>query len=136
MRAEALCRQAQALETRLVRSVGFPHVRVPSPEKPDGEWAGTHDEIDRIMARTGGTDEVRGLLHAELAACQQRWDAAAEAVGFDRMNELEIAAWAAQTDMSDALFTTPAASLAGIEAKLAVLVALCETGAAVPPPGS
>jgi hypothetical protein len=66
--AEALCRQAQALETCLVRSVGFPHVRVPTPEKPDGVWAGSHDEIDRIMANTGGADELRSLLHAELTA--------------------------------------------------------------------
>lgn len=122
--ASQLCRHWQKMESFLVRTVGFPQVSIPSP---DGHpiCAQSHQEIDRALAGTEETSEMRAALHVEFASRQARWDTEAERIGFDDAKRQECDAWAEEAETARTIFRTKAATLAGVEIKVALMVQLC-----------
>ena len=90
-----------------------------------------HQEARPLGLDDGGVPRQRDHavvpLHAELAARRTRWDAAAEALGFDEANRQELEAWREQEEAVRAVFRVRAATLAGVEAKLALMIQLCAT---------
>ncbi len=126
-RALVLCEHSQQIETRLVRSVGFPQVFIPSSDGSRGICAQSHSDIDQAVAAGDCSQEVGAALHSELTVRRARWDADAEALGFDEANREELAAWREQEEAARAIFRTKAVTLAGVEIKLALMIQHCAT---------
>jgi hypothetical protein len=131
-RALCLCEHCQEIESRLVRAVGFPQVFIPSANDTQNICAQSHSEIDRAVA-AGDCSQDHGIaLHGELAARRARWDGEAKALGFDEANREELEAWRKEEEAVRAVFRTRAATLAGVEIKLALMIQLCATFAVDP----
>jgi hypothetical protein len=130
--ATGLCHRAQEIESRLMRAVGFPQVFIPSSDGARGICAQYPWEIDRALAAGNCPQELGAALHAELAVRRARWDAEAEAQGFDEANRHELVAWRKEEEAARAVFQTRAATLAGVEIKLALMIQLCATFSADP----
>jgi hypothetical protein len=113
------------METHLVRTVGFPQVFIPSTDGSRGRCAQSHSEIDQAAAAGDCSQEVGAALHGEFATRRARWDAEAEALGFDEANRQELAAWRKEEEAVRAVFRTRATTLAGVEIKLALMIQLC-----------
>jgi hypothetical protein len=123
--ASGLCRRWQELESRLVHTVGFPQVLIPASDGGRGICAQSHSEIDHAVAAGDCSQELGAALHAELAARRARWDAEAQALGFDEANRQELEAWRTEQEAVRVIFRTRAATLAGVEIKLALMIHLC-----------
>jgi hypothetical protein len=123
--ASELCHRWQEMETRLVRAVGFPQVFIPSADGSRAISAQSHSEIDQAVAAGDCPQELGAALHSEFAARRARWDAEAEALGFDEANRQELEAWRKEEEAVRAVFRTRAATLAGVEIKLALMIQLC-----------
>ncbi len=126
-RALHLCEHWQKIESRLVRAVGFPQVFIPSADGARNICAQSPSDIDQAVAAGDCSQDLGAALHAELAARRVRWDAEAEALGFDEANRQELEAWREEEDAVRAIFRTRAPTLAGVEAKLALMIQLCAT---------
>jgi hypothetical protein len=124
--ASELCHRWQEIETRLMRAVGFPQVFIPSTDGSRAICAQSHPEIDHAVAAGDCPQELGAALHAELAARRARWDAEAEALGFVEANREELQAWRKEEEAVRAIFRTRAATLAGVEIKLALMIQLCD----------
>jgi len=124
-RALGLCEHWQEIESRLVRAVGFPQVFIPSADGARNICAQSSSDIDQAVAAGDCPQELGVTLHAELAARRARWDAEAEALGFDEANRQELQAWRKEEEAVRAVFRTRAATLAGVEIKLALMIQLC-----------
>lgn len=124
-RASGLCRRWQEIETRLVHTVGFPQVFIPSAKGTRDICAQSHSEIDQAVAAGDCSPEVGATLHGELAARRAHWDAEAGALGFDEANRQELQAWRKEEEAARAIFRTRAATLAGVDIKLAMMIHLC-----------
>lgn len=127
-RATELCHRWQDIEGHLMRKIGVPQVRVKSPDDPEGIRALSHAEIDRALAALPCSTEIGVALHADFANQQARWNAEAEKLGFDEIKQQEDAAWDQEAEASEVIFRTRAKSLASIEIKIALIVALGSTG--------
>lgn len=125
--ASGLCQRWQEIESRLVRTVGFPQVFIPSPDGARNISAQSHSEIDQAITAGECSRELGAALHAELAARRARWGAEAEALGFDEANRQELEAWREEEEAVRAVFRTRAATLAGVEIKLTLMIQLCDT---------
>jgi hypothetical protein len=125
-RALGLCEHWQEIENRLVRAVGFPQVFIPSADGARNICAQSASDIEQAVAVGDCTEELGAALHAELAARRARWDARAEALGFEEANRQELAAWRAEEAAVRAVFKTRAETLAGVEIKLALMIQLCD----------
>ena len=123
--ASELCHRWQEIETRLVRVVGFSQVFIPPTDGSRAICAQSPSEIDQAVAAGDCPQAVGAALHAELAARRARWDAEAEALGFDEANRQELEAWRKEEAAVRAVFRTKAATLAGVEVKLALMIQLC-----------
>jgi hypothetical protein len=123
--ASGLCERWQKLESRLVHTVGFPQVFIPSPDGGREICAQSHSEIDQAVAAGNCSPELGAALHAEFAARRARWDAEARALGFDEANRQELEAWRKEEEAVREIFRTRAGTLAGIEIKLALMIHLC-----------
>jgi len=122
--AAELCQRWQEIESRLVRTVGFPQVFIPSPKGGRDICAQSHLEIDQAIAAGDCSQEWGAALHAEFADRRARWDAEAGALGFDESNRQELAAWHREQEAMRVIFRTRAATLVGIETKLGLLIHL------------
>jgi hypothetical protein len=123
--ASELCHRWQEIETRLVHTVGFPQVFIPPTSGSRGICAQSHSDIDQAVAAGDCSQEVGTDLHAEFAVRRARWNAEAEARGFDETNRQELEAWRREEEAVQAVFRTRATTLAGIEIKLALMIHLC-----------
>jgi hypothetical protein len=123
--ASELCQRWQEIENRLVRAVGFPQVFITAADGARGICAQSHLDIDQAVAAGDCSQELSAALHAELAARRARWDAEAEALGFDEANRQELAAWRNEEEAVRAIFRTKAVTLGGVEIKLALMIQLC-----------
>ena len=123
--ASELCQRWQEIESRLVHTVGFPQVFIPLADSVRGICAQSHSDIDQAVASGDCSQEVGAALHAELATRRARWDAEAEALGFDEANRQELEAWRKEEEAVRAVFRTRAATLAGVDIKLALMIQLC-----------
>ena len=120
-----LCERWQEIETRLVHAVGFPQVFIRSADGARGICAQSHSDIDQAVAAGDCSQELAAALHAELAARRARWDAEAEALGFDEANRQELEAWRKEEAAVRTVFRTKATTLVGVEIKLALMIQLC-----------
>ncbi|WP_292156371.1 hypothetical protein [Mesorhizobium sp.] len=114
---ERLCRQQQRLERKLAETVGFPCATV---LLRDGETVTLHSrEALRQVLDLGPEDvAMRVKAEADFAAHQTRWDAADREIGYSAALHAECEAADRAEDMLEMLSETPAASLAGVAAKL------------------
>jgi hypothetical protein len=127
--AEAWRFKWQKLEVLLFRTIGFPRVAVPLPDDASSVYVIDHDQIDELLGARGETAALRARLHAELTSRQARWEAAAASVQFDAIEARHDAADTRAAAVSEAVFKTPAGSMAGVAAKLALVVTLGQPSA-------
>lgn len=120
--AEAWRVRWQKLERLLFRTVGFPRVAVPAPGDR-ATYVIDHDDIEDLLGDAAETAALRERLHANLASHQARWDAAATSVQFAAVEVQYDAADVRAEALSDTISRTPAGSVAGVAAKLALVVA-------------
>lgn len=119
--SDRLSRKAQRLEQALVRRIGSPRVAIPAdePGRPPRYATAPHD-IDRLLGTGATTDTVRQRLKRELADAQARWATEADACGLTDAIECEAEADRRVDALLTAAATTPARSVAGVIAKLAI----------------
>jgi hypothetical protein len=122
--ASALCQRWQAIEGQLLQKVGFPQVFIPSSDDGRRICAQSHSEIDQAVAAGDCSPEVGAALHVEFADRRTRWDAEAGALGLDEANQQELEAWRREEEAVRTIFQTPAATLAGVETKLDLMLHL------------
>jgi hypothetical protein len=77
------------------------------------------------MAAGDCPQQLGAALHTELAVRRARWNAEAEALGFNEANRQELQAWRKEEEAARAVFRTGATTLAGVEIKLALMIQLC-----------
>jgi hypothetical protein len=115
----ALCRKQQSLEAHLVRTIGFPDVRLINGSEPAIRF------IDGLPERSLLEDEaVRHRAVVDLAAHQARWDAMDEQIGYSRMDRIIRESEATEQAILSDLLLSPALTIHGVLAKLSVI--LCE----------
>ncbi|WP_292464495.1 hypothetical protein [Mesorhizobium sp.] len=113
---EQLCRQQQRLERKLVETIGFPCATIRVREE--------HVRLHSIQAIRKlvslGSEGVarRSGAEVDFAAHQARWDAADKEIGYSATLQAEREAADRAEDLLGLLSGTPAASLAGVAAKL------------------
>ena len=119
--SKRLCREAQRLERELGERIGFPRVEIPldDPELPS-VVAMDARQIDRVLGKMPATRPLRQRLKRDLAAAQARWDAEAAAVGLTSAVEREAAADRRVDELLRTASRTPARSIPGVIAKLAI----------------
>lgn len=107
-----LCRRHQALETQLVRAIGFP-----------SEWLlFPNGSKEKIVAHEG--DTISDQAMAEQAEHQARWDALDDQLGYSRMDSLILQSEATERALLADILLSPASTVDCILAKLSVI--LCE----------
>ena len=117
----------QKVESLLFRTIGFPKVTVPRPG--EGSVQVMDDEsIDDLVGTAPETEALRARLHADLAARQARWQEAAAACGLDALEERQDEAYRRAEAMAGPVFAAPAGSLAGVAAKLTLVLQLGQPG--------
>ncbi|WP_225769554.1 hypothetical protein [Inquilinus sp. Marseille-Q2685] len=112
----------QKKEGVLLRTVGIPRVLVPVPGEAEPVSACELAEIDELLEDVPGTDELRQRLHHEFEAHRRRWEIAAAAIGLGPVEEHVNHAWDRWDALTETIWQTPAGSLAGIAAKLAMVL--------------
>lgn len=112
------CRAAQVLERRLMTSIGAPRIEVPLKAQP--VYASDAQTIDRLLGIAPATEPLRTRLKRELAEKLARWEREAEACGLSAAEAEEIAASRRAGEMLATAATTPARSVMGMIAKLAI----------------
>lgn len=115
--AERLCRQQQRLERKLAESVGFPCATI---RLRDGESVTLHSRgaLQGVLDLCPEDEATRAKAEADFAAHQARWDAADREIGYSAALHAERESADRAEDMLEMLSETPAASLAGVAAKL------------------
>ncbi|CAN7636342.1 hypothetical protein LJR234_005060 [Mesorhizobium amorphae] len=114
---ERLCRKQQRLERKFAETVGFPCTTVRLRD-------GKNVRLYSLEALTEGLDvlpaeaSVRGKAEADFAAHQAYWDAADREIGYSETLRAEREAADRAEDLLELLSKIPAASLAGVAAKL------------------
>lgn len=119
--SQRLCHEAQRLERELAEKIGFPRVEIPldGPGRPS-VVATDARQIDRVLGTAPATRSLRRRLKRDLAAAQARWDAEAVAVGLTSAMEREAAADRRVDELLRTASRTPARSIPGVIAKLAI----------------
>ncbi|MEI9430129.1 hypothetical protein [Mesorhizobium sp. Cs1299R1N3] len=114
---ERLCRQQQRLERTLAEKVGFPCT---TTRLRGGESVTLYslEALTDVLDVTPAEAAVRGKAEADLFDHQARWDAADRAIGYSATLRAEREAADRAEDLLKLLSKTPAASLAGVAAKL------------------
>ncbi|WP_292325414.1 hypothetical protein [Mesorhizobium sp.] len=114
---ERLCRQQQRLERKLAESIGFPCATF---RLRDGESVTLHSlrALNEVLGRDPADAAVYAKAEADFAAHQARWDAADKEIGYSATLRAEREAADRAEDLLELLSETPAASLAGVAAKL------------------
>lgn len=112
----------QKKECVLLRTVGMPRVLVPVPGKAEPVSACEPAEIDGLLEDVPGTEELRQRLHREFAAHRRRWEIAAAAIGLGPVEEHVNRAWDRWDTLTETIWQTPAGSVAGVAAKLAMVL--------------
>ncbi|MFD9901291.1 hypothetical protein [Mesorhizobium sp. NPDC059025] len=118
---DRLCRQQQRLERTLVETVGFPCVTI---QLSNGECVTVHSPkaLRDLLDPDPELAAMYATAETDLAAHQARWDAADKEIGYSAALDAESEAGGRVEDMLNLLAETPAASLAGVAAKLDVVL--------------
>ena len=125
--AAALGAKWAALETRLVREVGFPRVALPAQDGEPPAWATTHAGIDAALEQ--GNGKLGPHLHAELARRQALWRDAAMTLGLDEADRRADKAASRSMELAESLIHVPAGSLPGAIAKLELVLRMGQSRA-------
>ncbi len=128
-RTLALCRKQQRLESELARTIGFPQAVLGAAELPSPVRIGSLRQFDELAVDVQSLRNRRAEVAALLRAHQQRWDDADRAIGYSVTRQEEAAASAEEERLIAGLFAADACSLAGLSAKLDVLLAVGAEGA-------
>ncbi|CAO3425573.1 hypothetical protein [Azospirillum doebereinerae] len=116
-----MARKAQRLERALIEKIGFPRIAIPADEAGQPpRYATDAGEIDRLLGTAPTTHPLRQRLKHDLASAQARWTLEAQACGLTDAIEREIDADRRVDALLSAAATTPARSIAGVIAKLAI----------------
>lgn len=118
---DRLCRRQQQLERKLVEEVGFPCAAV---ELPNGERFTVHstEALGKLAEADPGLRAGCVTALADLVAHQERWDVADTEVGYSAALRAECEAGERAIHLLEELSETPAASLAGVAAKLSAVL--------------
>lgn len=113
---QRLCREQQRLERKLAETIGFPSVTILS----NGESVTLHSlkEIHELLGDDPIDAEIRAKAEAAFAAHQAHWDAADREIGYSAAMLAEHEAADRAEALLEELSETPAATLAGVGAKL------------------
>ncbi|WP_052120429.1 hypothetical protein [Inquilinus limosus] len=114
----------QRKEGVLLRTVGMPRVLVPVPGRAEPVSACEPAEIDELLEDEAGTEALRERLHREFAAHRRRWETAAAAIGLGPVEARINLAWDRWEALMGSVWQTPARSLAGIAAKLSMVLSI------------
>lgn len=114
----------QRKEGVLLRTVGMPRVLVPVPGRSEPVSACEPAEIDELLDDVPGTEALRERLHREFEAHRRRWEMAAAAIGLGPVEERINFAWDRWEALTEGVWQTPARSLAGIAAKLSMVLSI------------
>ncbi|MGK9235797.1 hypothetical protein KXS07_29050 [Inquilinus limosus] len=114
----------QRKEGVLLRTVGMPRVLVSVPGQTEPVSACEPAEIDELLEGVPGTEALRETLHREFAAHRRRWETAAAAIGLGPVEERINLAWDCWEALTESVWQTPARSLAGIAAKLSMVLSI------------
>lgn len=115
------CRAAQVLERRLMASIGAPRIELPlKASSSPPVYASDAPTIDRLLGTAPATEPLRTRLKRELAEKLARWEREAEACGLSAAEAEEIAASRRAGEMLATAAATPAHSVMGMIAKLAI----------------
>jgi hypothetical protein len=120
-RTLALCRRQQQLETELARSVGFPPTTLVLPDGGERDMSSA-DGLEDVSASTS-IDEI-GRTEAAKALAQHwaRWRTKDSDLGYSATKEAEQQADEREQLLLDELASTPARTIAGVIAKLSVVL--------------
>jgi hypothetical protein len=120
-RTLALCRRQQQLETELALSVGFPSTTIVFSHGGERDMSSS-DDLEDVSAPTT-FDEISRTEAAKASADHwARWRAKDADLGYSATKEAEQQAADKEQLLFDKLATTPALSIAGVIAKLAVVL--------------
>jgi hypothetical protein len=109
------------LEKVMAREVLPPHVMLEVAERPAPVFAETDKEIHHWM-RAPEYEEARVGAKIQLANRRTAWDAADTRIGFSKAKRAEEAAADLSSRLSQQLLNVPANSIAGLAAKLHVVI--------------
>lgn len=123
-KALALCYKQQRLETKLVRTIGFPAVTLDVPALDGPVKIMSLEELDDLVSSIPEVRPLRDQVAAELDAHQARWDEADRKLGYSAALEQEEAALAYEQPLAEALFAADALTIPGIVGKIEALIAL------------
>ncbi|MDX8442902.1 hypothetical protein [Mesorhizobium australafricanum] len=114
---ERLCLQQQRLERKLAETVGFPCATI---RLRDGESVTLHSlrALQEVLDLDPEDAAMRAKAEADFADHQMRWDAADKEIGYSATLRAERNAADRAEHLLETLSKTPAASLAGVAAKL------------------
>ncbi|MDX8481781.1 hypothetical protein RFN28_25445 [Mesorhizobium sp. VK24D] len=114
---ERLCRQQQRLERKLAETVGFPCATI---LLRDGESVTLYSlrALRDVLDLNPEDVAMSAKAETDFAAHQARWDALDKEIGYSATLRAEREAADRAEDLLEMLSETPAASLAGVAAKL------------------
>jgi hypothetical protein len=119
-RTLTLCRRQQQLESELAISIGFPAAKIILPDGSEREVSSLED-LQEVSDTT--TDKQTSRIEAEaLADHWSRWQAKDAELGYSATKEAEQQAAEKEQILLDELARTPARTIAGVIAKLAVIL--------------
>nr|WP_284452435.1 hypothetical protein [Mesorhizobium sp. WSM4875] len=113
-----LCRKQQYLERRLVEAIGFPKAEVELPDENVTVTVSWPGDIEDLFGDNPDVVDQRARAEKDLAAHQARWDAEDRRIGYSAAKREELAAGFREQELLEALMTAPAATPAGVAAKL------------------
>ncbi|MDF2811652.1 MAG: hypothetical protein K0S56_2683 [Microvirga sp.] len=128
-RTLALCRKQQRLESELARTIGFPQAVLAAAELPSPLRIASLRQFDALAADLPSLWTRRAEVGEALRAHQQRWDDADYAIGYTVARQQEEAASDEEERLMKGVLAAEASSLAGLSAKLDVLIAVGADGA-------
>jgi hypothetical protein len=129
-----LCIRQQKLETKLLAMVGsFPQLEVRIPGKDETIFVSTVAEINRLLPgpeMSGSRKQAKANLSARLRA----WKTADAQIGYTLAYKAETEMVHTESKLAEALWCTPAQSMAGIIAKLHSVIETQDPGASLKEP--
>ena len=118
----ALCRKQQRLETLLMQTAGPPSVEMELGDDGTIVTLSREEDIDEVGGDHPAVAGVRARARAEFAARRARWTEADAVIGYSEAVQEERDAADRAQDLADRLTKTPATTLAGVAAKLDMIL--------------
>ena len=118
----ALCRKQQRLETLLMQSAGPPSVEMELGDDGTIVRLSRAEDIEEVLGEDPAVAEECARARAEFAARRARWAEADAVIGYSEAVQEERDAADRAQDLADRLTKTPATTLAGVVAKLDMIL--------------